>query len=187
VVHFAAIFVVALWYVIAALWLILAFRTKRTAVRSTGVTRLLLLVPLAAIILDRPLQHTSLHHRIWAASPAISVVAVLLDLAGFAFAIWARLTIGTNWSGVVTIKENHELIQRGPYHFARHPIYTGLFAMGVAASLQFAEMYGFVLLTIVVAVYIPKVRLEEKLMTEKFPDQYPSYRQRVKAIIPFVL
>jgi protein-S-isoprenylcysteine O-methyltransferase Ste14 len=32
-----------------------------------------------------------------------------------------------------------------------------------------------------------KIRLEEKLMTESFPDQYPQYRQKVKAIIPYVL
>jgi protein-S-isoprenylcysteine O-methyltransferase Ste14 len=37
-----------------------------------------------------------------------------------------------------------------------------------------------------VLVFTFKMRAEERLMTEAFPDQYPEYRERVKAIIPFV-
>jgi protein-S-isoprenylcysteine O-methyltransferase Ste14 len=44
-----------------------------------------------------------------------------------------------------------------------------------------------VLLVVVTIMFAFKMRLEEKLMTQNFPDQYPAYRRRVKAIIPFIL
>src|SRR5277367_994188 len=62
------------------------------------------------------------------------VAGLLLVTVGIAFSIWARLHLGGNWSGSVTIKQGHTLIRRGPYTIVRHPIYTGfLFAIvGVA-------------------------------------------------------
>jgi protein-S-isoprenylcysteine O-methyltransferase Ste14 len=173
--------------IVAVLWLTLAFRTKRTVARSGGMGRLAVVAVLLAIVLARPMARTSLHSRLWAPSSDLSLLALVLVVAGAAFAIWARLTIGTNWSGTVTLKEDHELIQRGPYRVVRHPIYTGLLFMGLGAALQFAESYSFVLLVVVTIMFAFKMRLEEKLMTQNFPDQYPAYRRRVKAIIHFIL
>jgi protein-S-isoprenylcysteine O-methyltransferase Ste14 len=31
-----------------------------------------------------------------------------------------------------------------------------------------------------------KSRLEEKVLSQQFPDEYPRYRQNVKALVPFV-
>jgi protein-S-isoprenylcysteine O-methyltransferase Ste14 len=145
------------------------------------------IVVVGVLVLVRPLSSSSLRDKIWTPSSTWSAVALVLVIIGAAFAIWARITIGTNWSGVVTVKEDHELIQRGPYHLARHPIYSGLLLMGLASALAYDEAYGFAILGVAIVVFVPKIMLEEKLMTEQFPDQYPHYRKRVKAIIPFVL
>jgi protein-S-isoprenylcysteine O-methyltransferase Ste14 len=123
----------------------------------------------------------------WGPSSVLSFVAVVLVAIGALFAIWARITIGANWSGTVTFKQDHELMQNGPYNVVRHPIYSGLLLMGLASALANDEPYGFLLVAVVVAVFIPKIVIEEKLMTEHFPAEYPQYRQRVKAIIPFIL
>jgi protein-S-isoprenylcysteine O-methyltransferase Ste14 len=105
---------------------------------------------------------------------------------GATVAIWARFTIGTNWSGVVTLKEDHELVQAGPYRFVRHPIYSGILLMGLGTQIVYAEAFGFELLLFVSAVFAYKLRIEEDLMTEQFPSQYKEYRRHVKAIIPFL-
>jgi len=52
-------------------------------------------------------------------------LGLLMVGVGLAFAVWARLHLGRNWSGRVTVKEDHELIRSGPYSIVRHPIYTG--------------------------------------------------------------
>ncbi|MGC1420544.1 MAG: isoprenylcysteine carboxylmethyltransferase family protein [Acidimicrobiales bacterium] len=175
------------WAVIVVVWVVMAFRTKRTVARSGGVARLAVVYVVAVIVLTRPLEHTSLHHHIWMPSSAVSVVAVILVVAGAIFALWARLTIGRNWSGVVTLKLDHELMQSGPYRFARHPIYTGLLTMGLGSALQYDEPFSFILLAVVIVMLVFKIRLEEKLMTESFPDEYPQYRRRVKAVVPYIL
>src|SRR5580704_16529934 len=56
----------------------------------------------------------------WIVYPGLLMVA-----AGFVIAIWARVYLGSYWSGIITIKEGHKVIDTGPYRFVRHPIYTG--------------------------------------------------------------
>ena len=52
-------------------------------------------------------------------------LGLVMLAAGLAFAVSARRYLGRNWSGTVTVKQDHELIRSGPYRFVRHPIYTG--------------------------------------------------------------
>lgn len=175
------------WFIVTVTWIVLAFATKRTVVRRTGFWRVALVLGVFVVATANLLTGESWRRQLWRVDSAVSVTATSLVVLGAAFAIWARITIGTNWSGIVTLKENHELIVTGPYRFVRHPIYTGLFTMGVGTQLMYAEPYGFLLFGVAVVVFSFKIREEERLMTETFPDQYPAYRRRVKAIIPFLL
>jgi protein-S-isoprenylcysteine O-methyltransferase Ste14 len=114
-------------------------------------------------------------------------MAAVLCIAGLAFCVWARVTLGRNWSGTITFKEGHELIERGPYRLVRHPIYTGLLAMFLATAIAAGHLGGVVAVMLAFASFWVKLKEEEKLMLQQFPDQYGSYQQRVKRIIPFVL
>src|SRR5437764_564333 len=58
-----------------------------------------------------------------------------LCLLGLAFAIWARHILAGNWSSDVTLKHGHELIQRRPYNYVRHPIYGGMLLMFIGTAL----------------------------------------------------
>ena len=106
---------------------------------------------------------------------------------GASFGVWARFTIGTNWSVDVTLKEDHELIERGPYALVRHPIYTALFTMLLGTAIAYGQYENVVIFVAAVVIFTIKMRAEEHLMTEAFPDQYPEYRRRVKAIVPFLV
>jgi protein-S-isoprenylcysteine O-methyltransferase Ste14 len=53
-------------------------------------------------------------------------IGSVITAGGLFFSVWARCHLGSNWSQAVTIKENHQLITRGPNAIVRHPIYTGL-------------------------------------------------------------
>lgn len=120
-------------------------------------------------------------------TPATENIGVAIAMAGCFFAIWARITIGSNWSGRATVKAGHELIVRGPYAIARHPIYTGILIGAIGTGLAMAEwrcLLGFALIALVFAA---KIGQEERLMLQTFPEAYPRYRQRVKALIPGLL
>jgi len=117
----------------------------------------------------------------------ILAVAASLCVFGLLGALWARRTLADNWSGLVTLKEGHELVQRGPYRFVRHPIYTSLLLMvmgSATAAARLAAWLGFLLFA---ASFWIKIRQEEALMMRHFPEAYPAYKARVKALVPFVL
>ncbi len=103
------------------------------------------------------------------------------------FGIWARRTIGGNWSSVVTLKQDHELVTNGPYRYVRHPIYTAILTMFLGTAVATGQLGGFLGLALCSLSMWIKLRQEEKLMMRHFPQQYPAYRARVKALVPFVL
>jgi protein-S-isoprenylcysteine O-methyltransferase Ste14 len=168
-------------------WLVLAVRTKRTIRRQPGSLVVAFFVLIFVIATDRLSQSSWIHHHWWLPSALVAGSCVAGTIAGATVAIWARLTIGTNWSGAVTLKEDHELIRRGPYGYVRHPIYSGLLVMGLASAIDYDQTYGFLLFTLVLILFIVKMRMEEKLMTQQFPSQYEEYRRQVKALIPFIV
>ena len=126
--------------------------------------------------------------RLWPQTPAFEAAGLLLTILGCVFAIWARLTLGTNWSSMPDVKQSHELVTKGPYALVRHPIYSGLL-LALAGTVIAAGISRFVVLVwaLLAISYALKFRQEEKLMIETFPDAYPEYRKRVKAIIPGIL
>jgi protein-S-isoprenylcysteine O-methyltransferase Ste14 len=85
------------------------------------------------------------------------------------------------------LKENHELIGRGPYRLVRHPIYTGLLAMLLATWMEQGHIAGAIGLVLAFASFWIKSNNEEEVMRKQFPEQYADYTERVKRIIPFIL
>jgi protein-S-isoprenylcysteine O-methyltransferase Ste14 len=116
----------------------------------------------------------------------VDVATVILMIAGLATAILARKTLAGNWSGAVALKKSHELITTGPYHYVRHPIYTGILLMAFAATLSLGTLSACIgFLIILFAIWL-KLKEEEALLAEHFPEEYPSYKNRTKVLIPFL-
>ena len=178
------------WLVFVAIWVIAAVSTKRTVYRETRAQRLrywVWLVSAYFLLLYGPRLPYPLNLRIVPHVTPTALAAAALCLIGLAFAVWARVTLGRNWSGVVTLKEGHELIERGPYRFVRHPIYTGILTMFFATALALGHLAGFAATLLMFASFWIKLRDEEKLMLQQFPGQYAAYRRRTRRIIPLVL
>lgn len=120
-------------------------------------------------------------------TPAAPWPGLAVQLAGLAFAVWARVALGEHWSGTVTVKEGHELVQHGPYAVVRHPIYLGLLVAFLGTALLVGDARGWIALACAAAAVAIKVPVEERFMARTFPDAWARYRERVKAILPFVL
>ncbi|HEY2103782.1 MAG TPA: isoprenylcysteine carboxylmethyltransferase family protein [Chthoniobacterales bacterium] len=178
------------WMLFAVVWLLAAFATKQTVYRESRLQRLRYIIPLllAWFLLAKGHRLTDpLNYRVIPHVDALAWIGAMLCIAGLAFCIWARFTLGRNWSGVVTFKGGHELITRGPYAFVRHPIYTGLLTMFVATVIVLGHVAGIISIPFVLVSFWIKLRYEEKLMLEKFPNEYAAYQRRVKRLIPFIL
>lgn len=187
--HSVAVTVVrACWIIFLVVWLVASTLTKRSVYRESRAQRLgysvLLVAGYFLLVRGDRLPYPLNAHVV----PALDVIAwtgAVLCIAGLGFCIWARLTLGRNWSGAVTLKEGHELIESGPYRLVRHPIYTGLITMYLASVIVLRHVGGIVGLALVFASFWIKLSHEEKVMLKQFPDQYRAYQRRVKRIIPF--
>jgi protein-S-isoprenylcysteine O-methyltransferase Ste14 len=176
------------WLVFVVYWSVTALRLKRTVERRADWLRIVIgIVIVGGLLLLQSRAGRSVDPVILPRTLSVRVIADGLGVAGTAILLWARTILGGNWSGAVTLKENHELIQRGPYAWVRHPIYSGMLLLGLGVAIHYATLGGFILLVVCCAVFARKMREEELLMTEHFPDRYPAYRARVKAIVPYVL
>src|SRR6266513_398568 len=180
----------ACWIVFITIWLVAAVSTKRAVYRESRAQRLrywgLFVIACLLLFYGRELPYP-LNLRIIPHATLVAWAAPVLCVAGLTFALWARVTLGRNWSGVVTLKEGHELVERGPYRFVRHPIYTGILTMFFGTALAQGHLSGFVGTLLMFASFWIKLRDEEKLMLQEFPERYADYRRRAKRIIPFVL
>lgn len=177
-----------LWWGWALYWMLSALRNKATQRRESLASRLAHGLPLAlgAGLLAWPHPRwTVLAWRLWPPSPAAYWIGVALVIAGLAFAIWARVRLGGNWSGTVTVKQGHELIRSGPYAYVRHPIYTGLITALLGSSIASGTVHAVIGLAIIVAAFVRKSRIEEEFMRETFPGEYPHYSTEVPALLPF--
>jgi protein-S-isoprenylcysteine O-methyltransferase Ste14 len=72
------------------------------------------------------LPESWIKESLWPHSLALDAAGLAVTVLGVVFAIWLRVTLGRNWSSVPQVKEQHDLVVKGPYRIVRHPIYTGL-------------------------------------------------------------
>src|SRR2546423_2037486 len=126
------------WILILVIWLVAAFWTKHAVYHESALRRLRYVTSLVLggyLLVKGARLPPPRNLRVIPHSDLLAWISVLLCVSGFGFCIWARFTLGRNWSGIVALKADHELITTGPYALVRHPIYTGLLAMVLATVL----------------------------------------------------
>jgi protein-S-isoprenylcysteine O-methyltransferase Ste14 len=176
----------AFWALFALYWLVSAFKLKKTKRRETWGQRFLYMLPLvAAFSLFQPWAHYGwLGARFVPESDAAEWTGVVLTATGVAIAIWARWHLGANWSGVVTLKEGHELIRSGPYRNIRHPIYTGILLALLGTAVTVGEVRGLLAVAIAWLSFYTKARREESFLTQEFGPSFAEHTKRTGMFLP---
>lgn len=110
-----------------------------------------------------------------------------LFVLGLALRWYSIIYLGRFFTTNVAISADHHLIDSGPYQFVRHPSYTGslLATLGFSLSL---ENWASLLIIFVpcCAVTLWRIHIEEEALVEGLGEQYCSYRQRTKRLIPLI-
>ena len=180
-----------LWLVWIAYWRISAADVKPTQRHESPGSRAAHLLPLlvAAVLLwiRGDAEDGWLFQHFLRPSVMKFWVGTAITAAGLGFSAWARIHLGRNWSATVTVKEDHELIRTGPYAIVRHPIYTGVLFGFIGTAFAIGQWRGVLAVAIVFVAFWRKLRLEERWMSETFGEDYRRYRERTKALIPFLL
>jgi preprotein translocase subunit SecA len=125
-----------------------------------------------------------LTHRLLPASTILTTEGLLLQIAMFMLAIWARFHLGRYWRGVIAIFGNHQLIRSGPYRLVRHPIYTAMLGMFVGTAIVSGGLYALLGVALAAFAYWRKVRIEEHYLHQAFGEEYAEYSRMTPALIP---
>lgn len=119
---------------------------------------------------------------LWAA--ALGLCA--LEVAGIALGLWALLAMRlANVHILPDVRANAQLIQRGPYRFIRHPMYSALLLTTLPLILDSFSWVRLLLWLVLLSNLLIKLRYEERLLTAHYPD-YPIYQQQTKRLLPFI-
>ena len=176
------------WAVLLAVWLPGYFTAKKTSRAPNPArqipTSMLLVVCFALLFNPRVF---GLRAQLTPQTDVFGWIGVAIDVIGIAVAIWARLTLGNNWAGLImSVKEDHELVQAGPYAIVRHPIYTGFLLAIFGTALTIGTIASYVGFAAGALAFVIRIDVEERLMAEQFGDSHDIYRRRTKKLIPFV-
>jgi protein-S-isoprenylcysteine O-methyltransferase Ste14 len=180
----------AVWVLLGIYWAVeLVFAkpaVKRQSARSSAAH--LLLGCAAGFLVWHPATAIGfLGHRITSTAGWVPWLGLIATLCGCGLAVWARACLGSNWSALVTVKQGHELVVRGPYTVVRHPIYSGFLLALAGTAIAAGEVRAFIGLGLAFLAFFLKSAAEENFMREEFSGDYARYSQRVPRLIPFIL
>jgi protein-S-isoprenylcysteine O-methyltransferase Ste14 len=120
-------------------------------------------------------------------SPHRDRAAMALVPLSVIFGSAAVRQLGKQWRVPAALIGDHELIQRGPYGVVRHPVYLSFFGMTLAGAFIAT---GWRVTGIAAGLFVAgteiRVRAEERLLEERFGEEFARYRARVPAYLPFV-
>src|SRR6516165_4091711 len=178
-----------IWLAWVVSWVVAAFWSGRTKTHvptwDSWIYRLPIL--LGAIFL------MPLTARVLGAGPLYDLgnwgtyLLALVTVLGISFTWWARIHLGRFWSNAITHKEDHRIIDTGPYGLVRHPIYTGLIAAILATGLAVGTVTAILGAVLISLGMWQKARMEEGFLTNELgAEAYGPYCRRVPMLIPFL-
>ena len=176
-----------MWMAICIYWIVASFSVKKTLKKQSGWPRTAYIacVLLAfSLLFEDYFKLTFLYRPVLLQNEFWKMTGLILCAGGLLFALSARIWLGSNWSGRITIKENHELVQSGPYRITRNPIYTGFLLAFCGCSMSLGLLKGYIGIFLLLVCLMIKISKEESYMQEVFGEQWLAYRKRVKRLIP---
>lgn len=174
-----------LWGLLILVWLVMWFGAKRAKKRekfSQRASYLAFVLFGSWLLFALPLEW--LYSRVLPNEQAPWAIGLAMTAAGVGVAIWARLSLGANWSGTVTLKAGHELVQKGPYRWIRHPIYTGILLAMVGTATIRGQLVGWIGTGIVLAGFYIKARREERFLSGEFGASFKEHTKRTGMFLP---
>lgn len=170
------------WAAFWIYWVVAAFSMKRGRIPWSRELRIRALIFVVVVLLVRvgAFRDHGLNTDPWRAG-----LGLVLFAFGLGFAIWARVHIGRNWGTPMTQKVDPELVTSGPYHLVRHPIYSGILVATIGTAVALSWLW--LVAAVVAGIYfIYSATVEERYLTEQFPDAYPAYKGSTKMLVPFI-
>ncbi|WP_254508789.1 methyltransferase family protein [Anatilimnocola floriformis] len=86
-----------------------------------------------------------------------------------------------------TLKKRQQIITTGPYRYVRNPLYIGSFLLMLGFSILLRDWLAIgMVLGPILAMYLNKVRQEEKYLAHHFAEEWQAYARSTPRFIPDV-
>ena len=101
---------------------------------------------------------------------------------------WASVgPLGKQWRFDAGLNPDHELVQSGAYRLVRHPIYASMVWLLLMAICWVGTLPGWPIgLALMIAGVEIRVRIEDRLLHDRFGARFTEWQQRVPAYLPFL-
>jgi protein-S-isoprenylcysteine O-methyltransferase Ste14 len=110
-------------------------------------------------------------------------------LALFSIALFwnAVASLGRQWRFDAGLNQDHELVQVGAYRIVRHPIYASMLAMLLADICWVGTLPGWpIALVLCLAGTEIRVRVEDRLLRDRFGERFIEWQKTKPAYLPFL-
>lgn len=117
----------------------------------------------------------------------VAFAGFIFTILGISFRQYSIHVLGQFFSGYVRITNEHQLIQKGPYKYFRHPSYFGslLCYLGISLSSQ-NWIVSILFLFVMVFVYYNRIKVEEDILILEFKGVYEEYKKKTWGFLPFL-
>jgi protein-S-isoprenylcysteine O-methyltransferase Ste14 len=176
-----------MWVAVGIIELSGAARQRKEATKKDMGSRFVLracMVPTVVFLLLSPKIAPGAEIR----PPLVAVVVgMVVFAAGEALRIWAKVALGRYFTYTVMTSSDQPVITSGPYHYVRHPSYTGILLMVIGAGTVWDNWLGLGAVALGALVGLAyRIYVEEKALLEELGDRYRAYAQDHKRLIPRV-
>lgn len=110
-------------------------------------------------------------------------IGALLHVLAIVLFAWS-IAVHRSWNMEARLEPDHQLCVKGPYRFVRHPIYLAFDLLVIGAAIWVPTP-----LVIVGALFLiiggdMRARNEERLLIDRFGENYRAYVKRVRRAVP---
>jgi protein-S-isoprenylcysteine O-methyltransferase Ste14 len=176
-----------MWFAITVYWILSALFVKKTIKRQPAPERMAYIICVLiafCLLFENYISFAFLYYPVLSQAEGWKIAGLLICAAGLIFSVIARIYLGKNWSGTITIKKNHQLIQSGPYRITRNPIYTGFLTAFAGCAMSLGQLKGWLGVIFLFVAMLLKIKKEEEFMNEAFGTSFQTYKLKVKKLIP---
>lgn len=185
-------------HILVLIWLVGRVRNHR-AVVTTGRSRrgrkssdkgssgVLVLFTWLAIGLDFALSFQFPRAAIRWERTSLFFIGIAFILGGTAFRLYSMSVLGRFFTYYVAVNEKQTVVKVGPYHYIRHPSYTGALIVFVGLGLALGNWAGLLALLACVGIgYAYRISVEETVLAATLGEPYQGYMRRTRRLVPFL-
>ncbi len=117
---------------------------------------------------------------------SLAIIGRVMVFVGLIIRFVAIATLRKNFSGLLRSREGHTLIKSGIYRWIRHPAYLGAILIFLGIPVMLSSLLGFIVMFLLVPCLLHRIKLEERMLIERFGIEYQEYLWHSKKLIPFL-